>query len=232
MGWDNSDYYPLSHHYYGTNPYYQPKVYVRPFNKSQSYNNNFETIKLNNKKPFYSAVKGINLEEYMKEPWYEIMYKGDETYDFEKGCNGAIANYFDLNENGNVFKVSNFCVEGNGKGFIQMGKAEILDQNEARLLVSFDQGLPKEVINIQRQMGGNYWIIDYKKGVYSVITGPDQKYAWILARNPIEFQQSDEYKNLKMKYSDLFKGAKERNVSIYENYTKKGSKFFYDQINQ
>lgn len=231
-GFQRPYYYGINPHYYGFNPnyryivngnYYDNQRNV-PMNQMNYVNNNDNNKNMKYVKPSfrdiptikfpYEIVKGINWKEYIKNTWYEMMYKANPQYDFEENCNGAIAQYDNIK--GNSFQVLNTCLNDD-KPFSQIGNAELLSKNEARLLVSFKDGLPQEVVEMQRKMGGNYWIIDYKEGVYSVITSPDQKYAWILARDPIQFESTQEYQDLKMKYKTLFEGAKERNVQIYTN---------------
>lgn len=131
------------------------------------------------------AIK-INGLEFIKEYqgiWYEMAYI-PSAFEKETDCTGAVAVYSDLDEANKMFKVTNFCLS-KSRSCAQIGVAEVLSDTEARLMVTFPESkIPKFVNDAIRKSGGDCWIIDYEKGVYSVACSPDLQMLWILARDP------------------------------------------------
>ena len=142
-------------------------------------------------------IDGLNFIREYSGVWYEMAHI---PASFEKGCDGAVAVYSELDTQSKSFKVTNFCLSKN-KSCAQIGLAEVLSETEARLMVTFpDSKIPKFVNDAIRKAGGDYWIIDYQKDVYAVVASPDLKYLWILERDPM-FGDSEQGQKLFQKYS-------------------------------
>jgi apolipoprotein D and lipocalin family protein len=114
------------------------------------------------------VVSHVELSRYTG-VWYEIARYPNR---FQKGCTDTSAAY-KLGPDGSL-TILNSCLK---KGALdtEKGKARVVDPTtNAKLKVSFFW-----------PFSGDYWIIDLGADYdYAVISGPDRKYLWILARSP------------------------------------------------
>jgi apolipoprotein D and lipocalin family protein len=114
------------------------------------------------------VVSRVELSRYTG-TWYEIARYPNR---FQKGCTDTSAAY-KLGSDGSL-TVLNSCLK---KGTLDTakGKARVIDPiTNAKLKVSFFW-----------PFSGDYWIIDLGADYdYTVVSGPDRKYLWILARSP------------------------------------------------
>jgi apolipoprotein D and lipocalin family protein len=117
------------------------------------------------------TVQKVDLNKYAGK-WYEI---ASYPQRFQKGCHCTTAEYA-LSEKGYVI-VENACKRGsvNGKLSSIRGKA----------FVEKGSGNAKLRVQFFWPFTGKYWIIaladDYS---YAVVSHPNKKYLWILARTP------------------------------------------------
>ena len=127
-----------------------------------------------------TAVNDFEVNRYLG-TWYEIARLDNH---FERGLNNISAAY-SLRDDGGVTVINKGLNQTTGKWEQAEGKAYFIDQpNEGKLKVSFFG-----------PFYGAYNIIDLdKKGYsYSMITGPDRSYFWILSRTkqlPKNIQES------------------------------------------
>lgn len=118
-----------------------------------------------------NTVESVDLQRYVGK-WYEI---ASYPMSFQKDCYCVTADYT-ITEKGYV-KVYNSCRKGSvdGKNKSITGKAFVVEgTGNAKLKVQFFWPFKSD-----------YWIIDldpeYK---WAVVSGPSQKYLWILSREP------------------------------------------------
>lgn len=166
----------------------------------------FEPIFTGNSDSFLNSYSG---------QWFEL---ASTKFYWERKCTGAVAVYHHLNLEKKELKVVNFCFKKGGDTTYAKGKAQLLKCGAGKLLVVFD-GTPNFVVNSLKK-SGNYQILEYKEGVYSVVYSPSGKNLWILARS-VTFQNTGEYKELFEKWSSMpeFKNKlKEKDVSIYAKF--------------
>jgi apolipoprotein D and lipocalin family protein len=118
--------------------------------------------------PSLEVVSHVELSRYTG-TWYEIARYPNR---FQKDCTDTSAAY-KLGSDGSL-RIFNSCLK-NGALDMTQGKARVIDPTtNAKLKVSFFW-----------PFSGDYWIIDLGTDYdYAVISGPDRKYLWILARSP------------------------------------------------
>ena len=116
-----------------------------------------------------TAINGFELSRYVG-TWYEIARL---DHRFERGLNNISATYT-LNGDGSVKVLNKGWNEMDGEWEQAEGKAYFVEQpDKGRLKVSFFG-----------PFYGGYNIIDLDKKdyAYSMVTGPDKSYLWILSR--------------------------------------------------
>lgn len=116
-----------------------------------------------------TAVDGFEINRYMGS-WYEIARL---DHRFERGLNKISATY-SLREDGGVNVINKGWNQADGKWEQAEGKAYFVEQpDKGRLKVSFFG-----------PFYGGYNIIELDKEdyTYSMVTGPDKSYFWILSR--------------------------------------------------
>lgn len=117
------------------------------------------------------TVPSVDLKKYAGK-WYEI---ASFPQRFQKGCNCTTAEYT-LTDKGYMI-VENRCNKGSvsGKTSYIKGKAFVVENSgNAKLKVQFFWPFK-----------GKYWIIDLANDYsYAVVSHPNIKYLWILAREP------------------------------------------------
>ncbi|MFA5920913.1 MAG: lipocalin family protein [Methylococcaceae bacterium] len=116
-----------------------------------------------------TAINGFEINRYMG-TWYEIARL---DHRFERGLNNISATYT-LSEDGGVNVLNKGWNQADGKWDQAEGKAYFVEQpDKGRLKVSFFG-----------PFYGGYNIIDLDKKdyTYSMVTGPDKSYLWILSR--------------------------------------------------
>ena len=116
-----------------------------------------------------TAINGFEINRYMG-TWYEIARL---DHRFERGLNNISATYT-LSEDGGVKVLNKGWNQADGKWDQAEGKAYFVEQpDKGRLKVSFFG-----------PFYGGYNIIDLDKKdyAYSMVTGPDKSYLWILSR--------------------------------------------------
>ena len=140
--------------------------------------------------PPLEVVSHVELSRYTG-TWYEIARYPNR---FQKGCTDTSAAY-KLGFDGSL-TVLNSCLK-NGAMDTAKGTAKVVDPTtNAKLKVSFSW-----------PFSGDYWIIDLGADYdYAVVSGPDRKYLWILARSP---QMDDDL------YGRLLERLKEQGFDIY-----------------
>jgi apolipoprotein D and lipocalin family protein len=123
-----------------------------------------------NELPEVKVVPHVDLSKYVG-TWYEIarypMY-------FQEGCLASSASYT-LRADGTIQVINRCSDETDGHLRETKGKAWVVDSNtNAKLKVSFFW-----------PFRGDYWIIDLGSHYeYAVVSNPNRKYLWILARKP------------------------------------------------
>ncbi len=144
------------------------------------------------------VVSHVELSRYTG-TWYEIARYPNR---FQKGCTDASAAY-KLGSNGSL-TVLNSCLK-NGKLNTSQGKALVADPaTNAKLKVTFFW-----------PFSDDYWIIDLGEDYdYAVVSVPDRKYLWVLARSP---QMDDSLygqilERLKKEGFDIYRLEKTRHV--------------------
>ena len=140
--------------------------------------------------PPVEVVSHVELSRYTG-TWYEIARYPNR---FQKGCIDSSAAYR-LGPDGS-FKILNSCLK-NGTMDTAKGKAWVVDPTtNAKLKVSFFW-----------PFSNDYWIIDLGADYdYTVVSGPDRKYLWILARSP---QMDDAL------YGQILERLKKQGFDIY-----------------
>jgi len=117
------------------------------------------------------AVTGFEIDRYLG-TWYEI---ARQDHRFERGLSNVTATY-SIRDDGGVRVVNRGFEESSGKWSEAIGKAYFVGDNTiGQLKVSFFG-----------PFYGGYNIIDLDKDNYryALISGPDRRYLWILARSP------------------------------------------------
>lgn len=118
------------------------------------------------------TVPNVDLEKYAGR-WYEIAAYPQR---FQKGCHCTTADYT-LSDKGYVI-VENRCNKDSivGETAYIKGKA----------FVTKNSGNAKLKVQFFWPFKGKYWIIDLADDYsYAVVSHPNRKYLWILARSPI-----------------------------------------------
>ena len=140
--------------------------------------------------PPLEVVSHVELSRYTG-TWYEIARYPNR---YQKGCTDTSAAY-KLGSDRSLTML-NSCLK-NGAMDTAKGKARVIDPTtNAKLKVSFSW-----------PFSGDYWIIDLGADYdYAVVSGPDRKYLWILARSP---QMDDDL------YGRLLERLKEQGFDIY-----------------
>ena len=118
-----------------------------------------------------TAIDGFEIDRYMG-TWYEIARL---DHRFEKGLDKISATYT-LSGDGGVTVLNKGWNQAKGEWKQAEGKAYFVEQSDkGRLKVSFFG-----------PFYGGYNIIDLDKKdyAYSMVTGPDKSYLWILSRTP------------------------------------------------
>lgn len=123
-----------------------------------------------------TTVAQVDLQLYFG-TWFEIcrlpMKWEDET------ATDITATY-SLNDDGSV-RVDNRCLNAEGKPTQAVGRAEPIDDSNARLTVTF---LP-EYLRWIPFTKGDYWILGLEPAYRIALVGsPDRKFLWLLARQP------------------------------------------------
>jgi len=119
-----------------------------------------------------SPVDNFNLERYLGK-WYEIARL---DHSFERGLIQVTADY-SLQADGGV-RVLN-------RGYSVEKKSWKEAEGKASFVKGTDQGYLK--VSFFGPFYGSYIVfdLDHEKYQYSLVSGPDKSYLWILARNPI-----------------------------------------------
>jgi apolipoprotein D and lipocalin family protein len=116
-----------------------------------------------------TAVDGFEVKRYLG-TWYEIARL---DHRFERGLNNISATYT-LRDDGGINVLNKGWNQAEGKWEQADGKAYFVDQpDKGRLKVSFFGPF---------YGGYNIIALDKKNYAYSMITGPDKSYFWILSR--------------------------------------------------
>ena len=124
------------------------------------------------------SVESIDPERYAG-TWYEIARLPNL---FQNQCVSDVTATYDIDENAG-FKVTNRCKTDDGGFESAVGRARQTDQ-PAQLQVSF---LPSLLSRLDwLPFGwGDYWVLDLASNYSYVMVGtPNNKYLWILARDP------------------------------------------------
>ena len=118
-----------------------------------------------------TPVSNFNLEKYLGK-WYEIARL---DHSFERGLTGVTADYT-LRKDGGVRVLNRGYSEKEAKWKEVEGRAYFVKQP--------DQGYLK--VSFFWQFYGSYVIfeLDHEGYQYSLVSGPDKSYLWILARCP------------------------------------------------
>ena len=116
-----------------------------------------------------TPVEGFKLSEYLG-TWYEIVRL---EHRFEKGMEAISATY-SLREDGGV-KVLN-------KGYKTKEQEWSEAEGKAYFVKSPDEGFLK--VSFFGPFYGSYIVIDTDYKTYTMISGPDLSYFWILSRKP------------------------------------------------
>ena len=116
-----------------------------------------------------TAVKNFKLNEYLG-TWYEIVRL---EHRFEKGMEAISATY-SMREDGGV-KVLN-------KGYKTEEKEWSEAEGKAYFIESTDEGFLK--VSFFGPFYGSYIVMDTDYETYTMISGPDLSYFWILSRTP------------------------------------------------
>lgn len=113
--------------------------------------------------------KPVEFHRYLGR-WYEI---ARYEQGFEKGCEGATADY-SLLADGSI-RVINRCRKPDGRTTEARGRAKVVDaQTNAKLKVSFFG-----------PFYGDYWVLDHADDYsWSIVGEPSGRYLWILNRQP------------------------------------------------
>jgi apolipoprotein D and lipocalin family protein len=118
-----------------------------------------------------TTVEAVDLDRYLGR-WFEI---ARADHGFERGCDGVIAEY--ARRDDGMIRVLNSCWKAGLDGPVNIaeGRARIADpQSNAKLEVSFFG-----------PFFGDYWIIDLAEDYsWVVVSEPEGRYLWILARDP------------------------------------------------
>jgi len=116
------------------------------------------------------TVASVDLDRYSG-LWHEIARYENR---FEAGCVGATARYTLQDD---YVRVVNSCYDGSGR---------LKDRAEGKAYVVKGSGNAKLRVTFFWPFYGDYWIImladDYR---YSVVSDPERKYLWILARDTV-----------------------------------------------
>lgn len=117
------------------------------------------------------VVSHVDLARYAG-TWYEV---ARFPFRIQEGCFATVATYA-LRPDGKV-AVVNQCRKDSfgGELAIARGTARVLDPTtNAKLSVTFTW-----------PFAGDYWIVDLGQDYeYSVVTGPERRYLWVLSRTP------------------------------------------------
>lgn len=124
-----------------------------------------------------SPVSDFDIERYAGE-WHQI---AAIPAWFQEQCVADTKAHYTLRGDGHV-DVVNSCERTDGTMDEAEGLARFIEgPNEAKLEVTFVEVLG----NWFWQAAGDYWVIGLDQGYrWSVVGGPDRKYAWVLARVP------------------------------------------------
>ena len=121
--------------------------------------------------PPLQTVEAVDLDRYLGR-WYEIARLPNR---FETDCEGVTADY--ARRDDGLISVVNTCRKGapDGPEKQATGRARIVDtQTNAKLEVSFFG-----------PFWGDYWVIDLAEDYsHAVVSEPEGRYLWILARDP------------------------------------------------
>jgi apolipoprotein D and lipocalin family protein len=117
------------------------------------------------------VVASVDIERYLG-TWFEI---ARAEHSFEENCHGVSA-YYERRDDG-MIRVINRCWQGGLDGELDVaeGRARIADpETNAKLEVSFFG-----------PFFGDYWIVELAEDYsWAVISEPQGRYLWILAREP------------------------------------------------
>lgn len=112
--------------------------------------------------------------------WYEI--SRNNSFKWEKDCHYATAEYTWIPSR-KIMTIKNNCLDKQRNIiYSRSGEAKIVNKNQKKLKVVFNDGLPSDV---KPSEVWNYRILftDYEN--YSIVTsGSDTNYIWILSRTP------------------------------------------------
>lgn len=118
-----------------------------------------------------ATVAHVDLDRYLG-LWFEI---ARADHGFERGCDGVTA-YYARNEDGSIRVINRCWKDGlDGEAELAEGRARIANPDtNAELEVSFFG-----------PFYGDYWVIDLAEDYsWAVISEPEGRYLWILARDP------------------------------------------------
>ena len=145
-----------------------------------------------------TPVHDFKLEKYLG-TWYEIARL---DHSFERGLTRVTAHY-SLREDGGVRVLNRGYSENDAKWKEAEGKAYFVHQP--------DQGFLK--VSFFGPFYGSYVIfeLDHEGYQYSLVSGPDRSYLWILARRP---EMGDEIKEVLVKKASTLGFATEKLIFV------------------
>lgn len=102
--------------------------------------------------------------------WYEFA-RSTPNIPWESGCKSATA-FYELRDDDNVFNVINTCYGGPADSILYKTTGVAYATGEQyKLKVKFDNNRI-----------GDYWILYTDYDNYSIVSGPEDSYVWILSR--------------------------------------------------
>ncbi|HHH72301.1 MAG TPA: lipocalin [Sulfuricurvum sp.] len=117
-----------------------------------------------------NPVSGFDLDRYLGK-WYEIARL---DHSFERGMEAVSATYT-LREDGGVKVLNRGFITNENKWNEAVGKAYFVHAPETGFLK----------VSFFGPFYGSYIVMDTDYETYSLISGPDHSYLWILARKPV-----------------------------------------------
>lgn len=134
--------------------------------------------------------------------WYQIA--GSKFY-WTNGCFGSVAIYDQLDLEKKEFTVTNYCLRQEKKSkkikqaSFSVGKGHLMSCSKANFMIEFPQ-IPPFITKLQKNQGGNFFIIDCIPDIYAVVVTKNYKTIWILARSR-DFSKTTKFQELLEKYN-------------------------------
>lgn len=123
-----------------------------------------------------TAVDTLDLSRYVG-LWYEV---GRLPMKYEDHDATDITAHYAINDDGSV-EVDNRCLDGDGKPTQAVGRAELVEGEQAKLTVTF---LPAFLRWIPFTKG-DYWVLRIDRDYATALVGtPDHANLWLLSRSP------------------------------------------------